>query len=170
MTHRWYCAQTQSGMGRTARDQLSRQTFEVFLPEIREFGEVVTMFPGYIFVAFDRDDDSVRWKSINGTRGVIKLLPLHCENPSPIKKGFVEELLKQSADGTLTAEKAQATALRYLRDDDVPIIAGAFAGYHGKMVRYRKGSLELLTALLGQEVVLAVPLHQVARKMRDAAF
>ena len=78
--HSWYVAETQPRKEALAALHLGRQSFDFFLPRYRKtrrharkFDTVLApLFPGYIFVRFDREQSS--WRSINGTFGVRRLL------------------------------------------------------------------------------------------------
>ena len=164
MAARWFAAQTQPGGGRTAKAHLKQQDYTAFLPEFRVGNKTSIYFPGYIFIFFDIE--GVRWRSINGTRGIIKLLPIHMEIPQPLPDGFVEDLQAFLSSGDISDERAEEMTARYLPNETVRVASGPFGGYYGTLVRYRKGSLVLLMALLGQETVVAVPNHQIVPRDR----
>src|SRR4029078_520769 len=77
---RWYVVHTQAQRELYASKQLVNQGFRVFVPRYwknrrhARKGEAVlaALFPRYIFVRLDRTKD--RWRSINGTFGVDRLL------------------------------------------------------------------------------------------------
>lgn len=101
MTARWYTVQLLPQLTETADHHLKRQGFTLFLPRIelarrRKAAEPVTelMFRGYGFVYLDVLQD--QWLSVNGTRGVIGLLPRHAALPMPMREGLVE--LLQASD------------------------------------------------------------------------
>ena len=78
------------------------------------------LFPGYMFVAFDKDEQ--QWRRINSTSGVIHLLPMHAEIPSAVPTAYVSELK--------THRKAAAmveVTKKFMYDEVVRIIAGPFA-------------------------------------------
>lgn len=76
----WYVAETQPRKEALAAFHLGRQDFDFFLPRYRKtrrharkFDTVLApLFPGYIFVRFDRTQ--THWRSINGTFGVRRLI------------------------------------------------------------------------------------------------
>lgn len=95
MAERWYTIQLIPSLLETAEVNLKRQNFIPFFPSIlikksRKTTVTEPMFKGYGFVLFDPLVD--RWLSINGTRGVIGLLPRHAKMPQPMIPGFVERL------------------------------------------------------------------------------
>jgi len=48
------------------------------------------VFHGYLFVKFDLS--GWRWRAINSTQGIIRLLPMGSEEPVALPRGFVEAL------------------------------------------------------------------------------
>jgi len=181
---RWYVAETHDGMGRTADRNLKRQKFDAWLPEIKELRggapTPVQLFPGYVFIRLDLEDDTVRWQAINSTRGVIKLLPHVCLEPLPIRdkvdpvtgerRQFVEEF-KALIDGGELDEKPIEKVIRlFVRDETVAVAAGPLAGRLGRVLRYKKGCAILLMDLLGGKIEVEVPTHQVSSTAdREAA-
>lgn len=77
---RWYVVQTQHRGEAQAARELANQAFEVFLPRYQKkcrHARKVTLvaaplFPGYLFVYLDPQRQ--HWRSINGTRGVIRVI------------------------------------------------------------------------------------------------
>lgn len=76
----WYVAQTLHHREKLAELHLNAQGFRTFFPcfrktvrHARQLRNVIApVFPGYIFVNFNRERD--RWRSINGTLGVARLI------------------------------------------------------------------------------------------------
>src|SRR5277367_4580277 len=79
-SERWFLVQTQAKREFGAALQLEAQEFRIFLPHVlktvRHARKTRTIkaaaFPGYLFVALDIRRD--RWRSINGTIGVSRLI------------------------------------------------------------------------------------------------
>ena len=123
---RWYLVRAQTGREAFAVEQLERQAFVTFLPKqpksVRHARRVTVKlgayFPGYLFVQLDIARQ--RWRSINGTLGVVHLVG-RGDRPAPVPKGVVEAL-QAAADprGVLQGPPLQA-------GQQVRIIAGAFA-------------------------------------------
>lgn len=91
MTNRWYTIQILPQFQSTADFHLRRQHFQPFFPQIElKRSKIQPLFKGYGFVKFDLHQD--QWLSINGTRGVIALLPKKRLHPCPMADGFVEYL------------------------------------------------------------------------------
>jgi transcriptional antiterminator RfaH len=150
---RWYAVQSQPRREALALVHLERQHFHAFCPtrtKLRKSarGRVAVptpFFPGYLFVHLDLERE--RWRSINGTIGVIRLVGFSSSGrPAPLPVGFVERLRTMSADGGLEADD-ELTA-----GDAVRVIGGPFDDLCG--VLETSGEHErvtILLSLLGQE-------------------
>jgi len=143
---------------RYAAMNLAEQGFGVFCPCVMDI--VVThgrkvpigraVFPGYLFVAFNDEDNA--WKSINYTRGVVHLLPLHSEIPIAVPGEFIERMREISSP----TEAAEAVVL-FAENEVVRIIAGPFAGYVGRVLDSRAGATRVQIPLFaGREVPVTV--------------
>jgi transcriptional antiterminator RfaH len=147
---RWFVAQTLCHCEKMARLHLGAQGFRTFLPRFhktvrhaRQLREVIApIFPGYIFVVLHTERD--RWRSINGTFGVARLISAH-QRPTPVPTGVVEALL-----GSLD----QSGLVRF--DDGlqpgqaVRVIAGPFAGVLGVLQRLdAEGRVQVLLNIMG---------------------
>ena len=93
---RWYVAQVKPSREKLALSHLERQGFETHCPLVARSRLIAKkhtlvnepLFPGYVFVKFGTEQ---RWRSINGTIGVIKLVAFG-NKPTPAPTGFVERL------------------------------------------------------------------------------
>ena len=91
---RWYVARTLPQRELQAAQQLNNQGFRTFVPRYwknrRHARKVETisapLFPRYIFVVVDQTRD--RWRSINGTIGVDRLL-MYGGEPQAVPQGVV---------------------------------------------------------------------------------
>lgn len=98
---RWYVVHTQPASEERAAMHLGTQGYTVFCPRFRKtvrharksMSKLSALFPGYLFVKLDPSRD--RWRSINGTRGVIRLLTLG-DRLQPAPAGIVENLQAQA--------------------------------------------------------------------------
>src|SRR6185437_14881751 len=94
---RWYVVHTQPAAEDRAVINLERQGYKVFCPRLRKTVrharkqtiKLASFFPGYLFVCLDITRD--RWRSIGGTRGVVRLITFG-EVPQPVPTGVVEEI------------------------------------------------------------------------------
>jgi transcriptional antiterminator RfaH len=115
----------------------------------------VPLFPRYIFTVVDRSRD--RWRSINGTFGVDRLLMSGGE-PQPVPHGLVEGLIRATdAEGNVHFDFA-------LREgQNVKVIAGPFANLIGSLEKLdEKGRVRVLLELLGATIPVALPAHLIA--------
>jgi transcriptional antiterminator RfaH len=155
---RWYVVRTLAQRERHAVQQLANQNYRAFLPlhlrNRRHARKVETisapLFPRYLFTILDRTRD--RWRSINGTLGVERLLMCGGE-PQPVPHGLVENLmLAADQDGTVHFHYA-------LRQGQmVKVAAGPFADLVGRLERLDdKGRVSVLLRLMGGSVRVALP-------------
>ena len=109
---RWYVVRTNPHRETQAARQLENQDLRVFLPRFfkgrrhtRKFETVLApLFPRYMFLILDLQRD--RWRSVNGTLGVDRLL-MRAGAPEPVPHELVEQLTEAvSADG-VDAVRAQ---------------------------------------------------------------
>ena len=114
------------------------------------------VFPRYIFVALDLDRD--RWRSVNGTFGVQRLV-MAADRPVPVPSGVVETLM-QSVDegGNLTFASALEPGSR------VRLASGPFADSLGILNSLdASGRVEVLLELLGGAVRVRTDVAQILR-------
>lgn len=177
---RWYVAAVLAGLEATAGYHLSRAGIAAFSPTFVDrtsgFLRQVKLFPGYLFVELGAPDRGVLEDfavegagEVRRTRGVHALLPVYARCPDPLPVGFVEDLRARMAAGDFDANAAAEVVRRYASGDAVPIESGPWAGWTGEMVKYRKGSLVVLLALLGAKREVTIPSHQVAGGGSDKA-
>lgn len=161
---RWYVVQTQIRGEEQAARHLRNQRFDVFLPRYRKevrharrrHEALRPLFPGYLFVALDIDLE--RWRAINGTIGVRRLIASG-ESPTPVPDGVVEEIEARGDDAGIVA-----LAPRTLRPGQgVRLETGPFAQCQGifeEMVDERR--VVLLLDLLGRQVRTRVDVSALA--------
>lgn len=161
---RWYAAYTQAQAELRAAGHLRRQGFDSYLPLCRriqrharrEEAVLRPLFPRYVFVALNLDTD--RWRSVNGTIGVSRLV-CHGERPAALPDGVVEDLRISEID-----EGVVPLSLLVLFDPGarLRVLDGAFTGqigiYHDMTEAER---VVLLFNLIGREVKITVPIHAV---------
>jgi transcriptional antiterminator RfaH len=92
---RWFAVQTQPRRERLALHHLGNQHFETFCPlrrAVRRIGPrgvaaLEPFFPSYVFVRVDPARE--RWRSINGTLGVARLVSFGTA-PTALPEGLIE--------------------------------------------------------------------------------
>jgi transcription antitermination factor NusG len=147
---RWYVARTLPQRELQAAIQLKNQDFRAFVPRYwknrRHARKVETisapLFPRYLFVIINRSVD--RWRSINGTFGIERLL-MQGGEPLPVPTGIVETLIR-SADSNCNVD------FHYqLREgQSLRVTAGPFADLVGRLECLDdKGRVRVLLRIMG---------------------
>jgi len=163
---RWYVVHTQPRAEAKALWHLDNQGFHGFLPRVvelrrhaRKAQEVLApLFPRYLFVRFDFD--AVRWRAINGTRGVVGLLA-NGPRPLAVPQGVVESLLAMCDGRGAASLSAMGVFTRGLK---VRIKSGVFGGHTGEVADIFAGGADrvrVLLSLLGTQTELDLPAYAV---------
>jgi transcription elongation factor/antiterminator RfaH len=160
---RWYVARTLPQRELHAARQLANQGFRTFVPRHwknrRHARKVETisapLFPRYIFVVVDRTRD--RWRSINGTLGVDRLL-MYGGEPQVVPVGVVENLVAAAdAQGNIRFN------FHLKEGQTVKVMAGPFAELVGQLERLDdNGRVRVLLEILGGKIRVALPQKLVA--------
>lgn len=155
---RWFAVQCQANREQGAAMQLRNQDFQVFLPLRRKIwrrarrSEIrrVPFFPGYLFVALDLERD--RWRSINGTIGVQRLVMAGGEaRPVALPQGLIEALRGRADDRGLLAPETWPEALEV--GQRVRIVTGPFDNRLGELIGLDDaGRVRVLVELLGRRI------------------
>jgi transcriptional antiterminator RfaH len=150
---RWFVVRTQPHREAKAERQLANQDYRTFLPRFlksrrhaRRFETIRTpLFPGYLFVILDLTRD--RWRSVNGTYGVDRLLT-HAGAPEPVPRGLVEQLLAATdAEGIVRLHP------NLQNGQMVRVSAGPFANLVGRLQQLDDaGRVRILLEVLGGKV------------------
>jgi transcriptional antiterminator RfaH len=163
VTRRWYVAQTQAGREALAIQHLKRQGFEAFHPRFRKrrrharrIDEVLApVFPGYVFVRFDRERD--QWRAVNGTIGVSRLLVATPNRPQPMPEAAMVALRARCQDdvmGDLVPDLRPGQVVR--------LISGPFAEQWVEIDRLDdRGRVLVLLNILGGTSRVDVPLRAI---------
>jgi transcriptional antiterminator RfaH len=154
---RWFVAQTLNRREKIAAFHLGEQGFRSFLPRFqktvrhaRQLHEVLApVFPGYIFVIVNVERD--RWRSINGTFGVARLVSAH-SGPLAVPVGVVEALiatLDEAGRVRLGGELKLGQAVR--------ILSGPFAQRLGLLERFdARGRVRVLLNIMGGQAPVEI--------------
>ncbi len=156
----WYVAETLPRKENFAALNLAKQGFELFLPRYRKtrrharrFDTVLApLFPGYIFVRFNRYHTN--WRSINGTFGVQRLICGQSGTLSPMPTQVVEHLQAQcNGDIYETGSKS------FEPGQQVRITTGPFADQVAQVLALDdRGRVALMLDILGGSVYHSEPL------------
>ena len=168
--NRWYAVQSNPKAEFLAVAHLDNQGFETFLPLHRKSTVVrkqivhhlLPVFPSYLFVSFDPNE--APWRSINGTRGVKRLLGSRGDSCSPIRCGVIEEL-REEAGSTGIIDLEEATSLHYEKGADLKITDGPFAGQDAICIQSVIDRVRVAISLLGYQHVVSIPVEHLARAL-----
>lgn len=158
----WFVIQTQLRNEERALQHLRNQGFDCFLPRFRKSRRharktdmvIEPLFPQYLFARFDAEE--IRWRVINGTRGVVAILT-DGTRPIAVPSGVIESLQINTDQNGVTS----LASLGLFREGArVRIKSGAFAGQFGEIKEVlSKGAdrVRVLLALLGAQTCLDLP-------------
>ncbi len=154
---RWYVVHTQPHGEARAAGHLERQGFRTFYPCTRKVvrharkqsASLAPLFPNYLFVELDLERD--QWRSVNGTRGVVRLIA-NGDEPAAVPQGVVEALQKR-----MDSNGAVDWTLSFKVGDRVRIAEGPFASLLGTLDHLdASGRVRVLLELLGRSVCVAL--------------
>lgn len=155
---RWYVARTHPQRELQAAKQLSNQSFRAFVPRYKKTRRharkvetvAVPLFPRYLFVIADLTKD--RWRAINGTYGVERLL-MQGGEPLPVPPGVVETLI-DAADADGIMEFGQ----RLEAGQQIKVTEGPFAELVGQLEQLDdNGRVDVLLEIMGRKIRVALP-------------
>ncbi|MGH2686694.1 MAG: transcription termination/antitermination protein NusG [Actinomycetota bacterium] len=177
---RWYVVHTQSGYEKKVKQNLEARTssmnmeekiFEVVIPmeDVVEFkgGKKVVVqkkvFPGYLLVRCDLDDDS--WYVIRNTPGVTGFVGQGAK-PSPLPRRDVESFLQVQPEGDDAVQaKRSKPRLEYEVGETVRVRTGPFADFSGEIAEINEDQLKLkvLVNIFGRETPVELEFSEVAK-------
>jgi transcriptional antiterminator RfaH len=104
MNH-WYAIHTKARQEAVAAEHLRRQTFEVYLPSIKQGQhyrgqwreKIEPLFPRYLFIRLNLGEDNIA--PIRSTRGVTKLVSFSGQ-PATVPDPFIDALTQASDPDT----------------------------------------------------------------------
>jgi len=154
---------------RIASMNMEDRIFEVVIPmeDVIEFkqGKKVLVpkkvFPGYLLVRCDLDDDS--WRVVRNTPGVTGFVGLGAK-PTPLSRQEVESILQVKAEG-LEPQKKSRPRLEYEVGESVRVREGPFADFTGQIAEINEDQLKLkvLVNIFGRETPVELEFSQVAK-------
>lgn len=166
----WFPVQLRPNMSVVAARNLERQGFDTFRPTRletrrvrgRHKTEARPLFPGYIFVRLDPNAPNAQ--SINGTRGVIRLVAGPNGHSRPLATDFMAELfLRCDQSGVLQPDQSLQ------QGDKVKILNGPFAGILSQIEKVgAQERLCLLLNVMGRQVRTTLPSGSVSRLAHPA--
>jgi len=154
---------------RIASMNMEDRIFEVVIPmeDVIEFkaGKKVLVpkkvFPGYLLVRCDLDDDS--WRVVRNTPGVTGFVGLGAK-PTPLSRQEVESILQVKLEGVETPKKTRPR-LEYEVGESVRVREGPFADFTGQIAEINEDQLKLkvLVNIFGRETPVELEFSQVAK-------
>jgi len=177
----WFVVHTYAGYenkvksnleSRIASMNMEERIFEVVIPveDVIEFNkkngkkQVVSkkVFPGYLLVRMDLDDDS--WYVVRNTPGVTGFVGLGAR-PTPLSRKEVESILQVKTAGEAEAAKKARPRLEYEVGESVRVREGPFADFTGTIAEINEDQLKLkvLVNIFGRETPVELEFAQVAK-------
>ena len=176
---KWFVVHTYAGYenkvksnleSRIASMNMEERIFEVVIPveDVIEFKngkkQVVSkkVFPGYLLVRMDLDDDS--WYVVRNTPGVTGFVGLGAR-PTPLSRKEVESILQVKTVGEAEAAKKARPRLEYEVGESVRVREGPFADFTGTIAEINEDQLKLkvLVNIFGRETPVELEFAQVAK-------
>jgi transcription termination/antitermination protein NusG len=175
----WYVIHSYSGYEKKVKSNLESRIasmnmeetiYEVVIPEedVVELknGRKVTvtkkMFPGYLLVRCELDDDS--WFVIRNTPGVTGFVGSGAK-PTPLRRKDVENFLQVPAEGDTAEPKKSRPKSAYENGESVRVKEGPFADFTGTIAEINEDQLKLkvLVNIFGRETPVELDFAQVAK-------
>jgi transcription termination/antitermination protein NusG len=172
---RWYVLHTYSGyenkVKRTIESRvealdLTDRVYDVIVPTQEEVeikaGQRHTVekkvFPGYVLVRMDLDDDT--FYALKNTPGVTGFVNIN-NKPSPLEDAEVDNILKG-----MTAE-APKVKVTFQMGDTVRITDGPFADFRGEIdeINHERGKMKVLVSFFGRETPVELDFLQAEREI-----
>ena len=159
----WYLIHTKVRQERCAQENLERQGYTSFLPQMRaekllRRALVVVqepLFPRYLFIRLDAGLEAKGWGTIRSTVGVTRLVTFG-SRPAKLSHALVDSIRAQTEDAAAPKEFfKQGQALVVL---DGPFV-GLDAIYH---MRDGEGRVMVLLNILSKPVQLSIELGRVS--------
>jgi transcriptional antiterminator NusG len=120
------------------------------------------VFPGYLLVRCDLDDDS--WYVVRNTPGIVNFVG-HGGKPSPLSRREVETFLQVKVEGKESMPKRGKARLEYEVGETVRVKEGPFADFSGEIIEINEDQLKLkvLVNIFGRETPVELEFGQVAK-------
>jgi len=175
MAKKWYVIHTYSGYENKVKTNLEHRiesmgmedkVFQVLIPketvtDIKEGGRRVTsekkVFPGYILVQMELDDDS--WYVVRNTPGVTGFVGSQGK-PVPLSRTEFNRIVKRTEAGV-----KPKTSTDFNEGMAVKITSGPFADFDGTIaeVNLDQTKVKVMVSIFGRETPVEVGFDQVAK-------
>lgn len=158
VTQPWFVVQLKPNAEAIAKRNLLRQGIQIFAP----FEEVTSrkarkliqtckaLFPGYLFVSFDQE--TVRWRAVNSTLGVNRLVSFAEDRPAQVPLGLISSLMRRCDPA------GKLLPPRFLHGGDVVRVTnGPFADFIGTVEQIAPDQrIWVLLDILGKNTRVAI--------------
>ncbi len=175
MSKKWYVIHTYSGYENKVKTNLehridsmnmSHKVFSVFIPketvtEIKQGGRRVTsdkkVFPGYILVEMELDDDS--WYVVRNTPGVTGFVGSQAK-PVALSKEEVKRI-----QGSVVGVAKPKSFTEFQEGMAVKVVSGPLAEFDGLIseVNPDQGKIKVMVSIFGRETPVELGFDQVAK-------
>ncbi len=176
MTKRWYVVHAYSGFEKSVQRALQERITRAGMQE--KFGQILVaaeevvemksgqkkiserkLFPGYVFVEMDMDDDS--WHLVKSTPKVTGFIGGTANKPTPISEKEVEKIMQQMQEGV---EKPRPKVL-FEVGEMVRVKEGPFTDFNGSVeeVNYEKSRLRVSVTIFGRATPVELEFAQVEK-------
>ncbi len=175
----WFVVHTYAGYENKVKQNLASRVrsmnveeriFEVVIPmedviEFKQGRKVVVqkkVFPGYLLVRMDLDDDS--WYVVRNTPGVTGFVGSGAK-PTPLSRREVEDILGVGKPDAGAPEKKARPRLEFELGEQVRVVAGPFADFNGAIseIDVDRSKLKVLDNIFGRETPVELEFGQVAK-------
>lgn len=164
MVARWFVAQVIPRCEPWVIESALRGGFEGFWPRfelIRRRGAgskyYKGVFPGYMFLSFDTDDDD--WRRVCRINGLRRILGANEHGARSLPLGFVENMIEAAPSGII--DMPDVGGIKFNYGDKLKITEGPMAGRVGIFQHSEKDRVAILLSLLGRETRIILPLSSV---------
>ncbi len=176
MTKRWYVVHAYSGFEKSVQRALQERITRAGMQE--KFGQILVaaeevvemksgqkkiserkLFPGYVFVEMDMDDDS--WHLVKHTAKVTGFVGGAKTRPSPISEAEVQKIVHQMKEGV---EKPRPK-VEWVVGELVRVKEGPFTDFNGAIedVNYDKSKLRVSVTIFGRATPVELDFGQVEK-------
>lgn len=175
MAKKWYVIHTYSGYENKVATNLRHRIesmgvqdkiFDVLIPketvtDLKSGGRRVTsekkVFPGYILVQMELDDDS--WYVVRNTPGVTGFVGAQAK-PVPLSRAEVERI-----KGRVAASTKPRTMTEFTDGMAVKVTSGPLADFDGIIAEVNpdQGKLKVMVSIFGRETPVELSFDQVAK-------
>ncbi|MCW8905846.1 MAG: transcription/translation regulatory transformer protein RfaH [Sedimenticola sp.] len=157
----WHLIHSKPRQERVAREQLERQGFQTYLPEIRQPGRsrisIAPLFPRYLFIRLTAGLDD--WTPIRSTRGVSSLVRIGM-NPARIPDQLVEHIRKREGKDGLHQLPVRA----FNSGDRIRLVSGPFTDCEAIFCEQRaENRVIILLDMIGKQNRVEVSADNIAR-------